>query len=288
MSIRMFLAALVVAVPVDPSPAGGGIFGRKSGRSEGEQVAILIATLRSSPDHRKRAAAAADLGKFDPKVSAEIVPALQEALSRDLSADVRAEAAESLGKVRPINPRIGYALEQSLANDGAMKVRLAARTALWQYRLHGYRSGAAPADTMAGSQTAEPPLASPVPQAPAEPMVQPTQPQQAAPKGRLLSRFRSPDPARPSTQAPTQTQAPMAAPPATPTPLPTQAGPQPTTQEPPLLPPAAAPSNPLPSPTPTPAAPLPGAPLPLPKGPPATPAPPVTSGGQGPQLNPPG
>lgn len=245
---RLILAALLAAVLTGPAPASG-IFGRKSNKSDTEQATILIATLKSSPDDRKRAAAAAELGKLDARVSPEIVPVLLEALGRDMSAAVRAEAAESLGKVRPINMQVGFGLEQALANDGSMKVRLAARTSLWQYRLHGFRGNATRPDTMVGSQTREPPIAGPT----GPPMVvPPTQPAPApAPpssRWRLFSRLRGTD--NSSASRPT-----------VPTPLPVPSGPQPTTQEPPLLaPPPAAPTAP----------------------------PPAPGGGSGPRLSPPG
>src|SRR5213078_4587461 len=57
------------------------------------------------------------------------------------STAVRSEAATSLGKLRPVSQQAGYALEQATANDTSMRVRMAARQALWQYHLVGFRSG---------------------------------------------------------------------------------------------------------------------------------------------------
>src|SRR5262245_49214044 len=87
------------------------------------------------------------------------MPALIEALQRDTSSSVRAEAAGSIGKLRPISQQAGYVLEQALEGDNSMRVRMSARTALWQYYLVGYRSAKQPEPP--ANQTGEPPLAAP-------------------------------------------------------------------------------------------------------------------------------
>src|SRR5205823_5547833 len=84
---------------------------------------------------------------------------------------VRAEAAGSLGKMRPISQQAGYALEQAQNNDGVMRVRLAARQALWQYHLVGYRGGK-PAETPAANAGAPPTMVT-TPPGPATPAVSP-------------------------------------------------------------------------------------------------------------------
>ena len=61
-----------------------------------------------------------------------------------------------MGKVRPLSSQAAYALEQAVANDVSTRVRLTARTALWQYHLAGFRGSNPPP---AGPQTNEPPLA---------------------------------------------------------------------------------------------------------------------------------
>ena len=117
----------------------------------------LINVLKTEKDEKKRAEAADELGEFDGKAFPAIIPALLEALASDPSSSVRAEAAESIGNVRPISTKAGYALEQAVANDKALSVRVTARTSLLQYRFLGY-VGAKPDASVA--QTVEPPLAS--------------------------------------------------------------------------------------------------------------------------------
>jgi hypothetical protein len=69
---------------------------------------------------------------------------------------VRADAADSIGRIRPITAQAGYALEQARDNDRSLPVRIAARTALFQYRILGYFTGVKEDLAM---QTSEPPLA---------------------------------------------------------------------------------------------------------------------------------
>jgi hypothetical protein len=85
-----------------------------------------------------------------------IVPVLVDVMLTDSKPVVRAEAAQSLGKIRPISQQAGMALEQALANDVSMRVRLQARSSLLQYHWSGYRS--ARKDDLV-PQTKEPPLA---------------------------------------------------------------------------------------------------------------------------------
>jgi hypothetical protein len=75
---------------------------------------------------------------------------------------VRLEAIQSLAKLRPVSQQAGLTLEQA-AHDDSMRVRMQARTLLFQYRLAGYRGAktpeiAAPPNVL---HTDEPPLATP-------------------------------------------------------------------------------------------------------------------------------
>ena len=76
---------------------------------------------------------------FDPAQFPEIVPTLIEALQNDRKPGVCAEAALSLGKIRPVTDRVGVALEQTLAKDSSMRLRLQARSVLLQYRWSGWK-----------------------------------------------------------------------------------------------------------------------------------------------------
>ena len=147
----MFLPALA-----DPSYAGI-LFGKKNKKpTPAERVPELLAQVKSDGDESKRAAAAQELRQYDPAQFPMIVPVLADVLLTDSKPVVRAEAAQSLGKIRPISQQAGQALEQALNNDASMRVRLQARSSLLQYHWSGYRS--ARKDDMV-PQTKEPPLA---------------------------------------------------------------------------------------------------------------------------------
>ncbi|MFL5341475.1 MAG: HEAT repeat domain-containing protein [Gemmataceae bacterium] len=143
-------------------PTEAGIFSRRAKANPADQVPEIIRVLHSDTDEHHRVAAAEELGRLDAKTYPNIQPVLIEALMKDPSANVRHEAAQSLGKIRPLSSQTAYALEQSLANDSSTRVRVTARTALWQYHLAGYRNGNNPPTP---PQTAEPPLAGPAPTA---------------------------------------------------------------------------------------------------------------------------
>jgi hypothetical protein len=148
----------VMLLPLLASPAAAGkIFGRKNRRANpDERVPQLLATVKTDGDESKRAAAAQELRQFDPQRYPLIVPVLIDVLFNDQKPGVRAEAAQSLGKMRPISQQAGMALEQALSSDASMRVRLQARSSLLQYHWSGYRSTRKD-DLM--SQTKEPPLA---------------------------------------------------------------------------------------------------------------------------------
>lgn len=106
-----------------------------------EKIADWIATLKEDPDESKRAHAAGELRAADAKANPEAITALIEALRNDKKPIVRSEAANSLGKVKFALDQTGPALEEALANDGSMRVRLQARSALMGLYLSGYRPG---------------------------------------------------------------------------------------------------------------------------------------------------
>jgi hypothetical protein len=169
---RRHLLALASAVLLAAGrPAAAGIFfGKKSKPTPAERVPELVKELRTDGDEHKRSAAAEELRQYDPQQFPEMVPALIEALLSDAKPAVRAEAAQTLGKLRPVNPTAGAALEQALAKDGSMRVRLQARSSLMQYRWAGYvpKVKEEPAQAkVPPPQSKEPPLAAePPPTAP--------------------------------------------------------------------------------------------------------------------------
>lgn len=151
---RLFLVPALLALAL-AAPSQAGLFRKTDKPDPAVQVPALIQVLKTEKDEKIRAAAAGALREFDAKAFPDILPALTEALTADPNSSVRSEAAESIGKIRPISSQAGYALEQAIATDKSLPVRLSARTALLQYRILGYFAGKADLAV----QTAEPPLA---------------------------------------------------------------------------------------------------------------------------------
>lgn len=218
MRTHLLLAVLLAAAAAAPAEAGI-LFGRKKEKPDPKaRVPELITTLKSDKDSDKRARAADELRQFDPAAFPEIIPALVNALQNDPKSHVRVEAAQALGRIRPVSQVVGDALEQALARDGSMRVRLQARSQLLQYQLAGYRAGKKP-DVPTVNSTREPPLAQPDRQPP--PVT--TAPPPAAP-------VRASTPViRPTPQAPVRNSQSLTPP-------------VPMTKEPPLAPPPPAPA----------------------------------------------
>jgi hypothetical protein len=163
-SIRTLSVILLVSFCQTAPVFGGGLFKKAPKPEPADQVPSLIRTLKSDTDDRKRANAAEELREFDGKQFPDIVPALIEALQNDSSTSVRVEAANSIGKIRPINQATGYALEQAEQNDSSFRVRSAARSVLTRWTIFdGYRRGNKPPENQP-TQTEEPPLAVPLPE----------------------------------------------------------------------------------------------------------------------------
>jgi hypothetical protein len=145
---------------------GGILFKKHTKPAPAQRVPELLLAVKTEPDEHKRAAAAAELRQYDPKVFPEIVPILADVLHNDAKAGVRLEAAVSLSRIRPVSQEAGMALEQASTNDPALRVRMQARTSLVYYRLSGYHSPKKK-DPPPGKQppminTQEPPLAEPI------------------------------------------------------------------------------------------------------------------------------
>jgi hypothetical protein len=147
------LALLLPAFFALPAHAGF-LFGKQNKPNPAERVPQLIAAAKTSADEDKRAAAVKELRDYDSAAFPEIVPILIDVLQHDTKPGVRAEAAQSLGKMRPISQEAGSSLEEATGDD-SIRVRLQARTSLMGYRLSGYHSAPkqteAPAATPAGS-----------------------------------------------------------------------------------------------------------------------------------------
>jgi hypothetical protein len=173
-----FLLTLVLLPSLAAPSFGGIIFGGKKGaKPPAERVPELISIALTNGDENKRSEAVEELRQYDLGQFPQILPALVEVLTNDKKPAVRAEAAQSLGKIRPVSQQAGQALEQALSKDTSMRVRLQARTSLLQYHWAGYRSDGKPASMPAPPQTKEPPLAAPQTK---EPPVAPSPTQPAA------------------------------------------------------------------------------------------------------------
>jgi HEAT repeats len=159
LSIVLPLATLVTFLQL-PGTISAGIFSKKTKPNPAERVPTLIATLRVDADERKRSSAAEELKQYDPAMFPEIIPTLAEAAQHDSKSGVRLEAIQSLAKLRPITQRAGAAIEQA-THDDSMRVRMQARTLLWQYHLAGYKASKTPDITIPSGtiHTEEPPLA---------------------------------------------------------------------------------------------------------------------------------
>ncbi len=185
---------ILVLLPLLAGSARAGIlFGKKPPPKPDPAVRVpdLIKTVHTDGDENKRADAIAELRQYDPATFPEIMPTLIDALLNDKKPSVRAEAASTIGKLRPVSQQAGDALEQALDKDASMRVRIAVRSALLQYHWAGYRSGkkddAPPSSTPTTKEppladppsstptTKEPPLADPTPTKPTKPMDPPSQ-----------------------------------------------------------------------------------------------------------------
>ena len=161
MDSRFFLVMMLGASCLGPVHAGiipGNLFfGKKPAKNPIERVPELIGILKTDGDEDKRADAASELRQYDIATFPIIVPVLIEALANDKKPSVRAEAATSIAKIRPISPLVGQALENAISKDASMRVRIQARSSLLQYNLAGYRS--APKALESSVKSGEPPLA---------------------------------------------------------------------------------------------------------------------------------
>jgi hypothetical protein len=161
------------------APAGP-IFKHPPKPNPNERVPELLVQVKTDRDEHKRSLAAQELRQYDPVAFPEIIGVLVDVLFNDAKPNVRGEAAQSLGKLRPVSQQVGMALEQAQAKDTSMWVRLQARTALLQYHWAGYHSKKEEGPSL---QSNEPPMAgpaakglAPTPMPPPRPLVVPVSP----------------------------------------------------------------------------------------------------------------
>jgi len=155
------------------APAEGGFFHRKT-RLDPARVRQLVDIIRADPDDKKRKTAIVDLADADPRIQLDVIPTIATALRKDPSEAVRRAAAEVIGRFNVVFPAAGLALEDAAIADRSAAVRDAARQALWEYHLLGYRS--AKGGDVLTAQTAEPPIAKLAPPSEALTIEPPTAP----------------------------------------------------------------------------------------------------------------
>jgi hypothetical protein len=151
----------IVLLATTISPAEGGIFGRRAKPKPAVRVPELVGMVKADADDRKRASAAEELREYDAKTFPEIIPTLIDVLQTDATWGVRLEAAQSLGRMRPVSQAAGQALERAAAHDESLRVRIQARYSLTMYQLSGYRNTGGSKETPAPTKaptTDEPPL----------------------------------------------------------------------------------------------------------------------------------
>jgi hypothetical protein len=155
MTRHIYVLALILPLALVSSSLAGSLFGKSGKNNPPERVPQLLADLKND-DERKRETAVKELRQFDAAAFPAIVPALVEVLEKDAKVSVRIEAADSLAKLRPASPPVALALEQAMARDPSLRVRLHARRLLMQYRLSGYSSKEKPEEIRAKPVVAEP------------------------------------------------------------------------------------------------------------------------------------
>ncbi len=113
--LRVLWLVPLVLIPLVAGPSLAGVlFGKRATKktpTPAERVPELLVQVKNDGDESKRTAAALELRQYDPVQFPAIMPVLVEALLTDKKPGVRAEAAQSLGKLRPISQQAGMALE---------------------------------------------------------------------------------------------------------------------------------------------------------------------------------
>ena len=167
---RLILLAIAAWCLAGTAPAQAQIFNifRKAPPPPppAQRVPQLIGIVKSDPDESKRISAVQELRDHDTKAFPDIVPILADVAKNDAKAGVRAEAINSLVRIRPISALAGQAIEKAAAGDETWKNRMSAQASLVRYRLAGYSSPPAPPQVPARTtsqpknapQSQEPPL----------------------------------------------------------------------------------------------------------------------------------
>jgi hypothetical protein len=190
---RVLLLVLTAMLLAGPARAGI-LFKKKPKVDPVQRVPELIGIVKSSPDESKRSEAAEELRKYDSQQFPEMIPTLLDVLQTDAKPSVRLSAMSTLMKYRPVSQEIGQAIEQALAKDASMRVRLQARKSLLEYHWAGYHSPKK--DDPKPSK--EPVLPTPLP-SPQLPPPQPLPPVVTVPPTPIKTQPVAPSPPAPST-----------------------------------------------------------------------------------------
>jgi hypothetical protein len=269
--LQLTLVLTVLAAAAVPAPAAGPFSGRKNNLTPEQRVDQLLMQAQTATDTNKRCDAVESLREFNTTTFPQIVPILVDILHQDNNPSVRAEAARSLGRLRPLTKMAGDALHEAASKDSALRVRWQARTSLAVFNVAGWKaSNHDPAENQLYKDKGKIELKE-VKGAPTDGQI--IVPQQGGaligPNGNPPSgNFGLPMPKGPQGQDANQTPAPLPLPPATnvpPAPLPPQVAPMPL---PTPTAPATVPTQP-PQAAPIPA-PIPAAPATAPAQPPVT------------------
>ncbi len=163
--IRLILPAVLI-VGGAALPAQAQIFARKPRLAM--EVPELIATAKTDPDERRRAAAVEQLRDSDLRAYPDITGVLIDLMLNDTKPSVRLEAVRSLARVRPVSQLIGQAMQQVASNDDNWRVRFQARSAMLMMGYRGSETKNAAASPTKVTYD-EPPLANPLANAMAKP-----------------------------------------------------------------------------------------------------------------------
>jgi hypothetical protein len=156
----IFSLAIVAALPATSFGLGKGDPLPKS-RLDQSRINLLIQVIQTDPDENKRNSAVSELSRADPRLSTGAVQIVTDSLLKDTSPKVRLTAVGVIVRYKMVFSLAGLALETAMVSDVSPEVRKAAREALWEYHLMGYRSARELEEF--SKQTAEPPIAKPAP-----------------------------------------------------------------------------------------------------------------------------
>jgi hypothetical protein len=133
------MVAVLVAAAA-PAPATNLFSGRKNNITPEQRVDQLLMQAQTATETYKRCDAIEELRDFNTTTFPQIVPILVDILHQDKNPSVRAEAARSLGRLRPLTKMAGDALSEAASKDSALRVRWQARTSLAVFNVAGWKS----------------------------------------------------------------------------------------------------------------------------------------------------